>query len=387
MWSGKLPTASNTFGNPSYSARHSHDLCHQPDAAERSRLQLQRQPDQHSPTGIVRAPSGFTFNRLFTGPNNDTRIPKSTCRRHRRGLHNQLAMVNKADDYQIRDDISWTKGAHQFKIGGSWALYKKVQDLFGNTQGAFNFNGSYTGVDFADFLLGYGSVLQRARCAGSRLLEQRFLGRLCTGQLAREQAADLEPGSALGRCAAHLRSQQSDGQLLSRTCTIRRCADLRSRSNGNRSIPASPGLGTSPNPILAGYQFYLNGIGIPGTTPGVPKGLVNNHWAAFGPRLGFAYDLTGLARRFCAADLAPCTNASRATTCTTPARTFRSAPTLTSATCTLDNPRTDLASGTTLAAPITVASITGLAVQNKLPVAYQYSFGVQHPLSVGRCSP
>ncbi len=55
----------------------------------------------------------------------------------------------------------------------------------------------------------------------------------------------------------------------------------------------SPGLGTSPNPILAGYQFYLNGIGIPGTTPGVPKGLVDNNWAAFGPRLGFAYDLTG----------------------------------------------------------------------------------------------
>ena len=26
---------------------------------------------------------------------------------------------------------------------------------------------------------------------------------------------------------------------------------------------------------------------------GVPKGLVNNHWAAFGPRVGFAYDLTG----------------------------------------------------------------------------------------------
>ena len=42
---------------------------------------------------------------------------------------------NKADDYQIRDDISWTKGAHQFKIGGSWAIYKKIQDLFGQTQG------------------------------------------------------------------------------------------------------------------------------------------------------------------------------------------------------------------------------------------------------------
>ena len=76
---------------------------------------------------------------------------------------------NKADDYQIRDDISWTKGAHQFKMGGSWALYKKVQDLFGNTQGTFNFNGSYTGNDFADFLLGLRSTLtpsSRSRISG-----------------------------------------------------------------------------------------------------------------------------------------------------------------------------------------------------------------------------
>src|SRR5207249_1522081 len=26
---------------------------------------------------------------------------------------------------------------------------------------------------------------------------------------------------------------------------------------------------------------------------GNPKGLVDNHWASFGPRLGFAYDLNG----------------------------------------------------------------------------------------------
>jgi hypothetical protein len=32
-----------------------------------------------------------------------------------------------------------------------------VQDLFGDTQGVFNFNGNYTGSDFGDFLLGLGN--------------------------------------------------------------------------------------------------------------------------------------------------------------------------------------------------------------------------------------
>ena len=61
--------------------------------------------------------------------------------------------------------------------------------------------------------------------------------------------------------------------------------------NGSIS-PSSPGLGTSPNPILAGVPLYLNGIGIPGQNH-VPKGLVNNNWNAFGPRIGFAYDVMG----------------------------------------------------------------------------------------------
>jgi hypothetical protein len=43
---------------------------------------------------------------------------------------------------------------------------------------------------------------------------------------------------------------------------------------------------------LSGIPLYLNGIGVAGQN-GVPRGLVNNHWATFGPRLGFAYDLTG----------------------------------------------------------------------------------------------
>src|SRR5438874_944937 len=45
----------------------------------------------------------------------------------------------------------------------------------------------------------------------------------------------------------------------------------------------------------------------------------------------------------------------------------------------LDNPETFVQNGAQAVAPITVANITGLAVNHyKLPVAYQYSAGVQH---------
>ena len=103
-------------------------------------------------------PSGYdaTHSRLFSGPNNDNRIPNIELA-GALGSHFDIASWpwhNKADDYQVRDDVSWTKGSHQLKIGGSWALYKKVQDLFGFTQGGFNFDGTFTGNDFADFLLG-----------------------------------------------------------------------------------------------------------------------------------------------------------------------------------------------------------------------------------------
>ena len=36
-----------------------------------------------------------------------------------------------------------------------------------------------------------------------------------------------------------------------------------------------------------------NGIGIGGVTPGVPRGLAENQWNAWGPRLGFSYDVKG----------------------------------------------------------------------------------------------
>jgi len=109
------------------------------------------------PAGLVAQPSGLSVPRLSTGRNALNRIPSIQLGgRDRNELHplNWMPWNNQADDYQIRDDLSWTKGSHQIKAGASWALYKKIQDVFATPRAASTFNGTYTGSDMGDFPAG-----------------------------------------------------------------------------------------------------------------------------------------------------------------------------------------------------------------------------------------
>ena len=80
---------------------------------------------------------------------------------------------------------------------------------------------------------------------------------------------------------------------------------------------------------------------------------------------------------------ASCTSASRATTCTTPAPTSRSAcRSAHQGRSSSPIPTLSLATGTAAALPINAASVTGLAIDNyNLPVSYQWSVGVQRQIS------
>ena len=135
---------------------------------------------------MVARPTGFTTPAVL-GPNNLNRIPAIKLDGATGAQYATASWPwnNKADDYQIRDDISWTKGAHQIKMGGSWALYKKIQDCSVRPRASSLSTTNYTGVDFADFLLGYAQSYQRAAVQGQRPLEQRFMRRIYSGQLAR----------------------------------------------------------------------------------------------------------------------------------------------------------------------------------------------------------
>ena len=384
LWNtSNTPVQGTFFGNPSYSGVIHTTYAIRPTLLNEVAFNYNGNRINITPTGLITAPSSFTFNRLFTGPNNDNRIPNINLQGSTGAVfgNNSWPWVNKADDYQIRDDVSWSKGAHQFKFGGSWALYKKVQDLFGNTQGAFNFGGGYTGLDFADFLLGESSGYNELAVQDNGLWNNVSWALYAQDNWRVNKRLTLNLGLRWDGVPHTYEANNRMGNFYPNLYDPSQPAIL--DANGNIS-PTSPGLGGSPNPILkaAGTQFYLNGIGIPGTTPGVPKGLVNTQWAAFGPRIGFAYDLTGSGKTVVRGGFGMMYERIQGNDMYNAGPNIPFSSNVNFNNVSLDNPSTFLKDGSTAVAPITVASITGLAVnQYKLPVAYQYSAGVQHSLA------
>jgi Carboxypeptidase regulatory-like domain len=403
QWSGdNMPTVGDTFGNPSYSAVVHTTYAISPSLLNEASFNYNGNRINIIPyaaTGLtsLALPPDYdgTNSRLFTGPNNLNRIPNITLS-GQSGANFQISSWpwnNKADDYQIRDDVSWTKGAHQIKMGGSWALYKKVQDLFGQTQGGFTFNGgssSYTGNSFADYLLGTAGSYQELAVQDNGLWNNvswaayvqdnwRVTRRL-TVNLGLRWDGVPHTYEANDRMGNFYPSLYQAGQAATFNNNHSIC------SSGNPvtdpgCTAASPGLGTSPNPILAGVPLYLNGIGIPGQN-GVPKGLVNNHWAAFGPRLGFAYDVTGAGKTVVRGGFGMMYERIQGNDM------YNAGPNIPFSLqvglngVEFENPSLALTTGTAATQPINAASITGLAIDDyKLPVAYQWSVGVQHSLS------
>ncbi len=142
-------------------------------------------------------------------------------------------------------------------------------------------------------------------------------------------------------------------------------------------------FGTSSNPILSGLPFYLNGIGVGGVN-GIPNGLVHNTWNTFGPRIGFAYDVTGQGKTVIRGGFAIMFDRVQGNDMYNAATNPPSdaSPTLHSVS--LSNPGLDVTTGTAITAaalPVLPVNITGIQSANyKLPTTYQYSAGIQQAI-------
>jgi Carboxypeptidase regulatory-like domain len=388
QWSGdNVPTGANSFGNPSYSAVVHTAYVINPNVVNEASFNYNGNRIAILPTGLVTTP-GFQFNRVFTGPNALDRIPSIQLNGTTDGTGsdyttNWQPWNNKADDYQIRDDVSWTKGRHQIKIGGSWALYKKIQDVFTNTQGNFNFNGNFTGNDFADYLLGYAQGYSEDAVHDSGHWNNVSWAAYIQDNYRVNNRLTLNLGLRWDGVPHTYEANSRMSNFYPGLYNPANAAILDPTNPNNNTIsPLSPGLGTSPNPILAGYQFYENGLGIDNQN-GTPKGLVNNHWAAFGPRIGFAYDLTGQGKTVVRGGFGIMYERIQGNDVYNTGGNVPFSANASYNNVSLSNPNLNVSTGATtdpLALPIPVASITGIDKNYPLPASYQFSIGVQQAL-------
>jgi hypothetical protein len=309
QWSGdNVPTVYNTFGNPSYSAviHATHSI--RPNLLNEIAFNYDGNRIHILPLGVYQQPSGFTegTNKIFSGVNVDNRIPDINLSGSTNTHYtvNWLPWNNTANDYQIRDDLSWVRGAHQFKFGFGWALYKKSQDYFAETQGGFTFNGSATsptgcagsstvtcGLDYADFILGDAQAYSENAYKGTGFWNAISPDAYVQDNWRATHRLTLNLGIRWDGIPHTYEANYNQSNFYPNQYNPAD-APIWTNASDTQIASNSPGLGTSSISVLSAYQFYLNGMGIGGKN-GNPRGLANNAWWNFGPRIGFAYDLTG----------------------------------------------------------------------------------------------
>jgi hypothetical protein len=396
MWSGdNVPTIGNTFGNPSYSAVIHTTYTINPNLLNEAAFNYDGNRIHILPKAAFGAslalPSGFTANRIFGGPN--TLMPSITLANlGTQYTANWTPWNNDANDYQLRDDVSWVKGAHQFKFGASWALYSKVQSYFAAPQGAFNFDGNFTNDDFADMLLGFasngnGQGYAEAAVHSSGTWDNVSYALYAADNWHATSRLTLNLGLRWDGVPHTYEVHHNSSDFYpyfyfpGNAATFDTAGNVCSGSGDPGCSGASPGLGTSTNPILAGYQFYLNGVGIDGEGD-IPKGLVPTHWNAFGPRVGLSYDVTGRGKTVVRGGFGIMYERVQGNDMYDGATNVPFDDNANFNNVSLSNPHVSVTTGDTLTVPIVASSITGIDSENyKLPDSYQYSAGVQQQLA------
>jgi len=386
MWSGdNVPSVGNTFGNPSYAGVLHAAYVIRPNLVNEASFNYNGNRIHILPAGLVSAPSGFTFAPFFPhtgdGANVLNRIPSIQLNGGTGTNYtvNWMPWNNQADSYQIRDDVSWTKGRHQLKIGAGWLLYKKVQDWFKNTEGNFQFNGKFSGNDFADYLLGLASNYSEDAVKSAGNWNNVSWALYVQDNYRVNNRLTLNLGLRWDGIPHTYEASNKMNNFYTGLYDSSKKAVLNA---GNNTISAaSPGLGTSPDPALPG-QFYVNGIGQCGVS-GIPKGCVNDAWKNFGPRVGFAYDLKGDGKTVIRGGFGLMYERIQGNDVYNNAGTVPLAASIGFNNVSLSSPKTDITTNTVNSGSIPVNNITGLDRSNyKAPVSTQFSLGIQH--SIGK---
>ncbi|MGB7171590.1 MAG: TonB-dependent receptor, partial [Acidobacteriaceae bacterium] len=163
QWSGdSYDTVGDVFGNPSWGAAVRLTQAISPSLLNETGFYANGNTISVQPAGIYAQPSGWSANSFFPGNNADNRLPQVGFSGG--PLNTTWTVIywpwhNAYLDYQLRDDLNWTKGRHAMRFGFSYMREDKNQQIQADTEGDYGFNGSqFSGDSYLNFLLGFGST-------------------------------------------------------------------------------------------------------------------------------------------------------------------------------------------------------------------------------------
>ena len=254
-------------------------------------------------TGLWKAPSGFTTTPIFPGANTIDKIPGiDISNPYGVSMDNgNWPWTNTWRSNQVKDDLSWGHGAHNFKFGAAWLRGHKNQKIFVDTAGTYQFNGQATaastggqgtpGVGLADFLLGNASTFSQGELQDFVSIAFNTFDIYGLDNWRVNKRLTLNLGLRWEGIPHAFDTNNRASNFYPDLYNPADAAEFTSPTSGALNT-SGPGFSTVSGVKLSSVLFYLNGVGLAGRN-GIPRGLVENHWDTFAPRVGFAYDVFG----------------------------------------------------------------------------------------------
>jgi len=273
QWTGSsYPTINTLFENPPKMYHLQWSSTVSPNVVNEASVSFARQPLSLTPQGNFARPPGLNIPELFPD-NRANRVPNIAFQ----GVlgtninNGSWPWDNVSNTWVFRDNLLWNKGRHTFRIGGEFQPFDKQQDLFGPTQGDFIFNTSGTGHEFANFLLGRAFRYQEMELQTAPFYLTRSGGVWFMDTWRAKSNLTINWG---------LRWVGLPHAFEERDQVAAFFPDLFDPSRAPTVLDNGQ--------ILEGSGDSLNGIGEAGQG-GIPRGLVQNHWDLFQPRIGIAW--------------------------------------------------------------------------------------------------
>ncbi|MEO8592612.1 MAG: TonB-dependent receptor [Candidatus Solibacter sp.] len=328
--------------------------------------------------GVYQKPTGYTVPNFFKA-NVDNKLPGISIQNPYNVSYTPgwWPWTNTWRSYQIKDDLSWSHGKHNMKFGGSYMYTHKWQQFQLNAGGQFTFNSQATGNAYSDFILGYASAYSEPASVDFVNISNKTFTVYAMDDYRVNNRLTINLG---------LRWEGLPHAYDSKDTTANFYPNQYDPKQAATFLPSGaldtngPGFSTVSGIILSDVRFYLNGIGIANRN-GTPRGLVDNHWNTFAPRVGFAYDLTGRQKTILRGGTGIfyerlAGNEMYNMGQNTVPFSYQSAPTNVY----LDKPNTQWTTGATAAAPYFPANINSIDSTYKIPTAVQWSLGIQQQL-------